>query len=84
MSMGTETLYGIGQGNGAGPAFWLSNLIVMFFVLDSLCKGMNFVSPNGKKHHKSTGLGYVDDTNAIARNLANEIYPKAFRMITLY
>ena len=30
------------------------------------------------------GLGYVDDTDAIARNLANEIYPKAFRMITLY
>ena len=61
MSIGTEILNGIGQGNGAGPAFWLSNLIVMFFVLDSLCKGMNFMSPNGKKHHKSTGLGYVDD-----------------------
>ena len=30
-----EPLYGIGQGNGSGPAFWLSNLIVMFDVLDN-------------------------------------------------
>ena len=29
-STATEVLYGIGQGNGAGPAFWLANLIVMF------------------------------------------------------
>ena len=56
-----EILYGIGQGNGAGPAFWLSTLIVMFTVLDKLCNGMTFTSPCGDKHHKSSGLGYVDD-----------------------
>ena len=56
-----EILYGIGQGNGAGPAFWLSTVIVMFFVLDKLCRGMQFSSPNGKVRHKSSGLGYVDD-----------------------
>ena len=61
MSSGTEILYGIGQGNGAGPAFWLSNLVVMFWVLDSMCHGMQFKSPLSSVFHKSTGLGYVDD-----------------------
>ena len=54
-------MYGIGQGNGAGPAFWLSNLIIMFFVLDSLCDRMRFKSPWGGELYKSNGLGYVDD-----------------------
>lgn len=58
---GSHTLFGIGQGNGAGPAFWLSNLIIMFKVLDKLCTGMRFSSPCGKVKHESTGLGYVDD-----------------------
>ena len=56
-----ENLFGIGQGNGAGPAFWLSNLIIMFTVLDKLCKGMRFSSPFQDVSHVSTGLGYVDD-----------------------
>ena len=56
-----ETLYGIGQGNGAGPAFWLTTLIIMFNVLDKVCKGIRFRSPDGNTTHKSTGLGYVDD-----------------------
>ena len=61
MSSGAEMLYGIGQGNGAGPAFWLSNLIVMFFVLDTMCSGMRFQSPWGGHKHQSNGLSYVDD-----------------------
>ena len=61
MSSSAEMLYGIGQSNGAGPAFWLFNLVVMFFVLDSLCKGMGFTSPWGRNKYKSCGLGYVDD-----------------------
>ena len=56
-----EMLYGIGQGNGAGPAFWLTTLIVMFIVLDEICDGIRFRSPSGKETHKSSGLGYVDD-----------------------
>ena len=60
-STSTSPLYGIGQGNGAGPAFWLSNLIVMFSVLDTVCHGMKFRSPWKKRKHKSTGMGYVDD-----------------------
>ena len=60
-STGTEMMYDIGQGNDAGPAFWLATLIVMFFVLDDLCHGMSFTSPSGNTTHRSTGLGYVDD-----------------------
>ena len=54
-------LYGIGQGNGAGPAFWLSHLIVMFAVLETLSNGIHFTSPSGKASHKSPGMGFVDD-----------------------
>ena len=61
MSSSGELLYGIGQGNGAGPAFWLANLIIMFCVLETLCIGMGFSSPWGTLIHESCGLGYVDD-----------------------
>ena len=61
VSTATQTLYGIGQGNGAGPAFWLSNLIVMFTILNEVCKGMRFKSPWKRNSYKSMGLGYVDD-----------------------
>ena len=54
-------LYGIGQVNGAGPDFWVSKLIVMFMVLDTLNSGMQFRSPNKSRTYKSTGMGYVDD-----------------------
>ena len=60
-STSAEILYGIGQGNGAGPAFWLATLIVMFSVLDEICRGMTFSSPVGGGTYKSSGLGYVDD-----------------------
>ena len=61
MSTGMELLYGIGQENGAGPAFWLSNLIIMFAVLDIISTGMQFTTPNGNEKSKSTGMGFVDD-----------------------
>ena len=58
-------LYGIGQGNGAGPEFWLSHLVAMFFVLDKLTFGMLFSSPNGKIVHKSSGMSFVDDVTLV-------------------
>ena len=61
VSTSDELLFRIGQGNGAGLAFWLSTLIVMFAVLDQICTGMTFTSPDGNNSHQSTGLGYVDD-----------------------
>ena len=54
-------LYGIGQGNEADPAFWLSHLIVMFFVLDKITHGIQFKSPRDDINHKSSGMGFVDD-----------------------
>ena len=74
MSSGAEMLYGIGQGNGAGPAFWLSNLIVMFLVLETFCMGMQFESPWGMIY-RSVGLGYVDDVTlgcTSTRKVSNE------------
>ena len=81
-------LYGIGQGNGAGPAFWLSHLVVMFLVLDTLSYGLQFKSPDGKTTHKSPGMGFVDDvtlgctynnqnrsndTNTLKKDVSNEV-----------
>ena len=57
----TETLFGIGQGNGRRPDFWLSHLIVMFWILDELTHGIQFKSPTGRCSHKSLGMGFVDD-----------------------
>ena len=64
-STALEPLFGIGQGNGAGPAYWLSTLVVMFNVLDKICNGIRFQSPMGAKY-TSTGLGYVDDVTLCA------------------
>ena len=33
----------------------------MFAVLDQICTGMTFTSPDGNNSHQSTGFGYVDD-----------------------
>ena len=54
-------LFGIGQGNGAGPATWLSHSIVMFQVLSDLNDGIVMSSPDGKIQFNSPGTGYVDD-----------------------
>ena len=56
-----ELLHGIGQGNGAGPALWLSHLIVMFDTIQKYCKGWIFSSPNQEVTFESPGVGYVDD-----------------------
>ena len=58
---GESVLYGIGQGNGGGPAIWLAHLVIMFLVMDAVCKGMEFATPDGRKEYKSHGTGYVDD-----------------------
>ena len=57
----THPLFGIGQGNGAGPATWMSDSIVMFQVLSDLNDGIIFVSPDGETNFKSPGTGFVDD-----------------------
>ena len=41
-------LFGIGQGNGAGPATWLSHSIVMFQILSDMNEGIVFFSSDNK------------------------------------
>ena len=63
-------LFGIGQGNGAGPATWLSHSVVMFQVLSDLNDGIIFFSPNGEVKFQSPGTGFVDDvTLGVTANL---------------
>ena len=63
-------LFGIGQGNGAGPSTWLSHSIVMFQVLSDLNEGVIFFSPDGEVKFQSPGTGFVDDvTLGVTANL---------------
>ena len=57
-----EQLYGIGQGNGAGPAIWMSHINVMFNVLEKLCTGIKLTSPDGTNTFSSVGTSFVDDS----------------------
>lgn len=57
----SEVLFEIGQGNGTGPVFWHSTLIVMFAVLDEICQGTICVSTIEDRTHESTGFGFVDN-----------------------
>ena len=56
-----QSLYGIGQGNGGGPAIWLAHLTVMFKAISSVCKGAEIAEIEGKKKITTVGTGYVDD-----------------------
>ena len=56
-----QLFFGIGQGNGAGPAIWLAHLTVMFSVLVTLTKGMCFNAPDKHTTFTSPGTGFVDD-----------------------
>ena len=56
-----KVLHGIGQGNGGGPAIWLSHLTVMLAAIATVCSRF-FTSCVEKAHKISTvGTGYVDD-----------------------
>ena len=57
----TNVLYGIGQGNGGGPAMWISHLTVMFAALSSVCIGFALKCVEHIKYATSVGTGYVDD-----------------------
>ena len=42
-------LYGIGQGNGGGPAIWLAHLNIMFQALSSVCLGAVITGVNDQR-----------------------------------
>jgi len=54
-------LFGIGQGNGGGPAIWLSHLTVMFTALSAICTGFKATCIKGIEWITTVGTGYVDD-----------------------
>ena len=56
-----KVLYGIGQGNGGGPAMWISHLTVMFAALSSVCLGVVMTCVEGLTKIATVGTGYVDD-----------------------
>ena len=76
-------LHGIGQGNGAGPALWLTHLTVMFEVLSKLTTGYQFKSPDGETNFESPGTGFVDDvTLGATANQHEERESKEASLIT--
>ena len=56
-----HVLHGIGQGNGGGPAMWISHLSVMFVALSSVCLGFVMKCVENIKEITTVGTGYVDD-----------------------
>ena len=56
-----HVLHGIGQGNGGGPAMWISHLTVMFLALSSVCHGLVLSCVEQIKTVTTVGTGYVDD-----------------------
>ena len=65
------SLFGIGQGNGGGPAIWLAHLTVMFTVLSAICSGLAIKCIQGIQAIASVGTGYVDDVTLIT-NVADD------------
>ena len=57
----SNTLHGIGQGNGGGPAMWISHLTVMFVALTSVCWGFVLTCVENLQRATTVGTGYVDD-----------------------
>ncbi len=65
-----DPLYGIGQGNGGGPAIWLAHLTIMFTSLSAICTGFCTTCVQKIQQLCTVGTGYVDCENiqvAIAR-----------------
>ena len=58
-------LFGIGQGNGGGPAIWLAHLTVMFTALTSICDGLVVCCIKGLEYLTTVGTGYVDDVTLV-------------------
>ena len=56
-----RVFHGIGQGNGGGPAMWISHLTVMFAAISSICMGFALNCIQTILHVATVGTGYVDD-----------------------
>ena len=69
-----ETLLGVGQGNGAGPAIWAVISSIFFDVLKSQGFGAILTAPFSKEILELEGFGFVDDTDILQTGLNFEDY----------
>ena len=65
-------LHGIGQGNGGGPAIWLSHLTIMLAAVSAVCSGFFTSCVQLLTKIMTVGTGYVDDVT-LALSLPNNI-----------
>ena len=69
-----EPLFGLGQGNGAGPAIWAIISSIFFDVLKKNGYGAVLTTPFSKEILKIEGIGFVDDTDILQTGLAYDDY----------
>ena len=68
-----KVLYGIGQGNGGGPAMLIAHLMVMFSDISAVYMGFAMNCVQRLQEITTVGTGYVDDVT-LALSIPTEIY----------
>ena len=66
-------LYGIGQGNGGGPAAWHSHLLIMIATLKKLHPGYTVTDPTKSLTVSQHLITFVDDTSSILTSSPSQI-----------
>ena len=69
-----ETLMGVGQGNGAGPAIWAVISTIFFNTLRKNGFGALLSAPFSKIDINLAGFGSVDDTDLLQTGLDTDDY----------
>jgi hypothetical protein len=64
-------IYGIGQGNGAGPAIWAVISTPLLNMLRNKGYGCKFIFPLSSKYVQFVGYAFVDDTDILQSSLNN-------------
>jgi len=58
-------MYGIGQGNGAGPAIWAVVSTPILDILRSMGFGFSYITPISNQFIRFVGFAFVDDTDLL-------------------
>jgi len=58
-------MYGIGQGNGAGPAIWAVVSTPILDILRSMGFGFSYIIPISDHFIRFVGFAFVDDTDLL-------------------
>lgn len=78
-----DPLFGIGQGNGAGPAAWHSHLLIMINALQKIHPGYNVNDPTDEIRFQQHIISFVDDTSFILTARPHEIQTLVHQSETL-